>query len=65
MTARSKKPETVWVVVVVESGVPILAEAHRDQNLAEQREQFFRASMREDYDEVGVFEVKIGSQLSV
>ena len=52
--AASNESETVWVVVVVESGIPVLVEAHRNIKTAKRRERLFRRSMREDYDEVGV-----------
>jgi hypothetical protein len=62
MTVLKKKPEMAWIVVVVESGIPILAEVHRDEVTARQRERFFCKDAREDYDAVGVFEVEIGAE---
>ena len=62
--AAMDKPQVLWVVVVVESGVPVLVEAHPDVKTAKGRERFFRKSMRKDYDEVGVFEVEVGSESS-
>ena len=65
MATLKQKPPVVWIVVLVKSGIPILAEAHPDQKTAKKREQFFRKDINEDYDEVGVFEVEIGSQSSL
>ena len=50
--------QTIWVVVLVESGVPTLVEAYLTEEDAAIREQFLRDAMRLDYDETGVFEVK-------
>lgn len=54
--------DTIWIVVLVQSGIPVLAEAYRDQKTALKRERALRRKMRPDYDEVGVFEVEIGVQ---
>jgi hypothetical protein len=51
--------QTIWVVVLVESGVPTLVEAYLTEEDAAIREQFLRDAMRLDYDETGVFETKI------
>jgi hypothetical protein len=59
---RRKVPEIIWIVVFVQSGVPVLAEAYRYEKVARRREQSLRADMREDYDEVGLFEVKVGQK---
>ena len=50
---------------MVESGIPVLVEAHHNEKTAKRREQYFRKNAREDYDEVAVFEVAIGSKASV
>jgi len=52
-------PQTIWVVVLVESGIPISAEAFQKQEDAIRREQQLREEMREAYDEVGLFETTI------
>jgi hypothetical protein len=52
--------EVIWVVVLVQSGVPVLVEAYFDEKNAEIREQALREDINPDYDEVGLFEVKIG-----
>ena len=51
--------QTIWVVVLVESGVPTLVEAYLTEEDAAIREQFLRDAMRLDYDETGVFEAEI------
>ena len=54
------KPSTrVWVVVEVKSGVPVLAEAFGDENIAKRRQRKLRGQMRKDYDEVGLFEAAV------
>jgi hypothetical protein len=58
MTAQ-EQPERLWVVVKVEGGIPVMAEAYRGQQSAELREQFLREYMHPEYDETGVFEVQI------
>ncbi|MBI3242016.1 MAG: hypothetical protein HYZ49_06960 [Chloroflexi bacterium] len=57
-----KTPEIIWIVVLVESGVPILVEAYRYEKVARRREHLLRAKMRENYDEAGIFEVKVGQK---
>ncbi|MBN1891012.1 MAG: hypothetical protein JW850_23650 [Thermoflexales bacterium] len=57
MTNEGK--QNIWVVVLVESGIPTLAEAYRDEASARAREQSLREDMSLDYDEVGLFEVEI------
>jgi len=59
-----RKPEVVWIVVLVRSGVPILAEAYQDEETAKRREQFLREDINSDYDETSIFEVEIGTQSS-
>jgi hypothetical protein len=55
----NQEPQTIWVVVLVESGIPVSSEAFQKQDDAVHREQQLRAEMREEYDEVGVFETAI------
>jgi len=59
--ASQKQDKRIWVVVKVESGIPVMVEAFRDRQLAEGQEQSWRRHMRPDYDEIGVFEVQIKS----
>ena len=53
------QPELLWVVVKVESGIPVVVEAYRDRQSAEMREQSLRKDMHPENDETGVFEVQI------
>lgn len=53
------QPELLWVVVKVESGIPVVVEAYRDRQSAEMREQPLRKDMHPENDETGVFEVQI------
>jgi len=59
-----RKTKAILVVVVVESGIPVLVEAYHDLKIAEERERFFRRSLREAYDEVALFEVEPRSKAS-
>jgi len=58
-----KKPELIWVVVEVHSGIPVMAEAYYDVESAVMREQYLRKHMRPEDDEVGVFEVQVGHSI--
>ena len=53
-----KQPEPLWVVVKVESGIPVMVEAYRDKQSAEMREQSWRKYMHPENDETGVFEIQ-------
>lgn len=59
---KNMKPNQVWVVVEVVSGVPSLAEVYQDKHAAEKRELNLRKRMRLDYDEVGIFETVVKVQ---
>lgn len=56
---KTKLSNQVWVVVEVGSGVPVLAEVFAKRGKAEKRERKLRAEVRQDYDEVGLFEVMV------
>ena len=56
---KTKQSDEVWVVVDVRSGVPVQAEAFADRNVAKRRHQKLRREMRQDYDEIGFFEVTV------
>jgi hypothetical protein len=58
---KTKCLSRVWVVVQVQSGVPVVAEAFADRPSAEKREIRLRREMREGYDEVGFFETNVKS----
>ncbi|MBI3536543.1 MAG: hypothetical protein HY070_03115 [Chloroflexi bacterium] len=59
---QTKKSETIFVVVLVISGIPDTVEAFRDIKTAWAREAELRKDIRPDYDEVGVFEIEIGKR---
>ena len=56
--APSETREALWVVVKVESGIPVMAEAYRDQRSAELREMSLRGSINLENDETGVSAVR-------
>ena len=56
--------EIVWVVVLVESGIPVFVEAFRDEQSAVMSEQTIRARVRPDYDDTGIFEIPIQEAIS-
>lgn len=51
--------EHVWIVVKVQSGIPVLAEAYQNQRTAMLREKVLRADMHLESDETGVFETRV------
>ena len=53
-----KQLELLWAVVKVESGIPVMIEAYRNEQTAMTREQCLRAHMHPENDETGVFEVQ-------
>ncbi len=50
---------TVWVVVKVASGIPVMAEAWDAYEPARKREDALRRSMHPENDETAVFEIPI------
>ena len=56
----ANQPEPLWIVVKVESGIPVTVEAYRDRRSAEMQEQAWRERMNSDNNETGVFEVQMG-----
>ena len=59
------QPEPLWIVVKVESGIPVTVEAYRDRLSAEMQEQAWRERMNPDNDETEVFEVQMGQPYEV
>ena len=55
-----KQIEQMWVVVKVESGIPVAVDAYRDEQSAKVREQLLRTYMHPENDETGVFETQVG-----
>jgi hypothetical protein len=54
-----EKQERIWVVVKVESGIPVTVEAYRNRQSAEKRERFWRENMHPENDETGVFRIAV------
>ncbi len=57
--ALYRQPETLWIVVKAESGIPTNAQVYCDQRSAERRERFLRKNMRPENDETGLFRVRV------
>lgn len=55
------RAQTLWVVVKVESGIPVIAEGYLDRQSAEVREHHFREHMHPENDETGVFEIQVSN----
>ncbi|MDI6891376.1 MAG: hypothetical protein QMD08_00035 [Actinomycetota bacterium] len=47
--------DVIWVVVKVESGIPVSVEVFGNPTAARHREKQLRAEMNPDNDEVGIF----------
>jgi len=58
---KTRSSNQVWVVVEVESGVPVLAEVFTNEVSAKRREDELRTEIRQDYDAVGLFESTLSS----
>jgi hypothetical protein len=56
MRTRGKE---LWVVVMVQSGIPVSVDAYRHKERALRRRTQLRTSVREDYDATGVFRIAI------
>ncbi|MBD3286716.1 hypothetical protein GF359_08930 [candidate division WOR-3 bacterium] len=55
----SHRTDVVWVVVEVQSGLPVVVEAYRNKSDAQIREGFLRADINPNNDETDIFEVQI------
>ncbi len=51
--------KVLWVVVKVESGIPVMIEAYGNKKSARMRERDLRRYMHPENDETGVFEIPI------
>jgi len=60
----TQRHEPLWLVVIVESGIPACAEAYRDRRSAKRRECQLWKDMNENDDAVGVFQVQVGRPTS-
>lgn len=56
MTQR-KQPKRLWIVVKIESGAPVMADAFREKRSAAKRAEFLRQHMRPGSDEVRVLPI--------
>lgn len=54
--------EPIWVVVQVIRGIPVDVAAFHDWKSAKRRAQSWRRDMQPENDEIGFFEVQIGSE---
>jgi len=54
------RSQCLWVVVLVQSGVPVSADAYRDRGSAKKRERLLWRDMDLNDDAVGVFQMKVG-----
>ena len=48
-----------WIVVEVNSGIPVCAELFKHESTARQRERELRHAINPEKDEVGIFEASI------
>lgn len=56
---KARRPNQLWIVVKVESGIPVTAEGYGARAAAKRREATLRRRMREAYDSVGTFELAV------
>ena len=54
-----QKPRTLYIVILVESGIPSCVEAYKDLKTTELREKSIRKEINLDNDETGIFEIEI------
>jgi hypothetical protein len=57
--APQAQPQLLWVVVKVESGIPVIAEAYTDERAALAGERNMRRRMNPEDDETGLFGIKV------
>ncbi len=55
------RARTLWVVVKVESGIPVIAEGYLDRQSAVMREHYFREHMHPENDETAVFQIRVSN----
>lgn len=53
---QKDKGKSLWIVVRVESGVPVLANVFEQENPARRCLNSWQKTVREDYDSVGLLE---------
>jgi hypothetical protein len=62
--AKEGRKNSIWVSVLVESGIPVEVKAFRDSRSAEALRRLWLKDIRPDYDEAAVFEVEFPSKTS-
>lgn len=55
----SYRTDVVWVVVEVQSGLPVVVEAYRNKKDAQIREEMLRSKINPNNDETDIFEVQV------
>ena len=58
-----EQSESLWVVMKVESGIPVMVQACLDRQCAQMREQVLRQHMHPENDETGVFEIQSDAEV--
>jgi len=61
---RSEAWNELWIVVKVESGVPVAVAAYPEEREARRAEQHLRRRMHSENDETGVFEVRADARVA-
>jgi hypothetical protein len=61
--AKERCNKTIWVSVLVQSGIPVDVRAFRDSRSARSQLKLWRKDIRPDYDEGAVFEVEVPSEI--
>ncbi len=56
---QKDKVKNLWVVVKVESGIPVLAKVFEQESSAQRCLNYWQRTVREDYDSVGLLESKL------
>ncbi len=56
---RKRNERPIWIAVKVWRGIPVEAKAFHDSQRAEKRASAWRKRMNNDYDETGLFAVRV------
>jgi len=51
--------KSLWILVYVQSGIPVIVEAYLRKEDAEKRERYYRKDINPDNDETGIFQITI------
>jgi hypothetical protein len=57
---RVRRSRSLWVVVEVDSGIPVAVESYSSRQAAEMRTEMLRDHMTRDNDEASAFEIRLG-----